>query len=138
MEAALLVNVSNHPSATAWPKNQTEAARPYGEIVDFPLPSMEADTTLEETEAIAEEYCEKICAMQPDAVIVMGEFVFVYQLVRRLLDAGVTVLSTRSHRSVVETRLFGRIPLRSSRYHFEAFVPYGTPNPQAKAQDENE
>ena len=134
----MLVNVSNHPSGKAWPKNQTEAARQYGEVVDLPLPYLGPETTLEQTESYAESYCEKICAMHPQAVLVIGETVFVYQLVRRLLDAGQTVLSTRSRRRVFEIRLFGRIPLRSSRYYFESFVPYGRPNKQACSQDENE
>ena len=126
----MLVNVSNHPSSKLWPENQLEAARPYGEIVDFPLPYLGPDTTLEETEAHAAEYCKKICAMKPQAVVVVGESVFVFQLVSRLLDAGQTVLCTRARRKVWEFKLFGRFPLRTSRYHFEAFVPYGTPKPQ--------
>ena len=126
----MLVNVSNHPSAKAWPKNQLKAAEKYGEIVDLPLPNLGPEDTLEQTEAVAEEYCAKICAMKPDAVVVVGEFVFVYQLVRRLLDAGITTLCTRSHRKVLEARLFGHMPLRGSRYYFEAFVPYGTPKKQ--------
>ena len=133
----MLVNVSNHPSGKAWPKNQTEAARPYGEIVDLPLPYLGPDTTPEQTEAHAAEYCEKICAMKPDAVLVVGEPVFVFQLVKRLLDAGQTVLCPRSRRRVFEVRLFGRIPLRTSRYYFEAFVPYGEPNKQALNANES-
>ena len=134
----MLVNVSNHPHTKAWPKNQLEAARQYGEIVDLPLPYLGPDTTLEQTEAHAEEYCEKICAMHPDAVVVVGEPVFVFQLASKLLDAGQTVLCTRSRRRVLEIRLFGRIPLRSSRYYFEAFVPYGRPKAQPAKQDADE
>ena len=131
----MLVNVSNHPSNKAWPQNQTEAAKQYGEVVDLPMPQMGPETTLEETEAKAEDYCQKICAMKPQAVLVMGESVFVFQLVTRLLDAGLTVLSTRSHRRVMEVRLFGKIPLRTSRYYFEAFVPYGRPKSQNQDED---
>ena len=134
----MLVNVSNHPSTKAWPKNQTEAARPYGEVVDLPLPYLGPDTTLEQTEEHAAAYCKKICAMHPQAVLVVGESVFVFQLVKRLLDAGQTVLCPRSRRRVFEVRLFGRIPLRTSRYYFEAFVPYGTPRKQTPEADQNE
>ena len=103
-------------------------------MVDLPLPYLGPDTTLEQTEAHAAEYCEKICAMKPDAVLVVGESVFVFQLVTRLLEAGQNVLCTRSRRRVFEVKLFGRIPLRTSRYYFEAFVPYGTPNKPADDQ----
>ena len=130
----MLVNVSNHPSTKAWPKNQVEAARQYGEVVDMPLPYLGPETTLEQTEAAADEYCAKICAMKPKAVLVNGESVFVFQLVKRLLDAGQNAMCTRSQRRVVEVRLFGRMPLRTSRYRFEAFVPYGTPRKQEPDQ----
>ena len=123
----MFINVSNHPSTTQWPKNQVRAAKKYGDIMDMPLPYLDSKTTLEQTEACAQDYCERICSFHPKAVLVMGESVFVYQLVARLLEAGVKVLSTRSRRRVFEVRLFGRIPLRTSRYRFESFIPYGTP-----------
>ena len=134
----MLVNVSNHPSNKLWPEEQLEAARPYGQIVDLPLPYLGPETTLEQTEAYADDYCAKICAMKPQAVVVVGETVFVFQLVTRLLNAGITTLCTRSRRRVVEFKMFGRFPLRTSRYHFEAFVPYGTPKAQAPQEAEDE
>ena len=115
-----------------------EAAAPYGEIVNLPLPYLGPETTLEQTESYADDYCTKICAMKPQAVVVVGESVFVFQLVKRLLDAGLTVLCTRSRRRVFEVRLFGKIPLRTSRYYFEAFVPYGTPKKQTDEQEASE
>lgn len=95
------VNFSNHPSAN-WSKEQTEAAERYGEICDYPFPSISATADEEEIAALADITAEKIMAMNPEAVMCQGEFTLTYAVICRLVRQDVPVLAACSERQVRE------------------------------------
>ena len=95
------VNFSNHPSAN-WSKEQIEAAEKYGEICDYPFPSISATADEEEIAALADITAEKILAMNPEAVMCQGEFTLTYAVICRLVRHDVPVLAACSERQVRE------------------------------------
>lgn len=124
----MLINISNHPSTRVWPQEQIDAAhQQFGEIVDLPFPYLPPELEFGDFERMADEYLETIESLKPDAVLLVGEFVFVHLLVNRLLAAGIPVYATRILRNTRELKLAKLMPWRIARYKFTGFMPYGTP-----------
>lgn len=95
------VNFSNHPFAH-WAEPQLGAARQYGEIQDFPFPSV--DPALDENEVLilAEKYADEILRLAPAAVMCQGEFSLCFAVTQLLHTKGVMVLCACSERKVEE------------------------------------
>ena len=97
----MLINCSNHPYAV-WPEAQREAAKPFGEVIDLPFPQVEPKQTGDELRALTDGLAEKIEAMEPDLVLVAGEFSLLFMLVDRLLQDGVPVACGCAARETTE------------------------------------
>lgn len=98
----VFLNLSNHPSTT-WPKAQTQAAiQQYGRILDIPFPVI--DPLLDESgiQSLAQVYLEKIIAINPSAVHLMGELTFTFELVQLLKNLGITAIASTTHRITVD------------------------------------
>lgn len=95
------VNCSNHPSKL-WSIMQKEAAEKYGEIVDIPFPAVACDLTDSGLEKLAEQITRDILALEPTAVMCMGEFVVCFRIVQKLKAKGIKVLASYSERKAIE------------------------------------
>lgn len=97
----MLLNLSNHPSA-AWSEAQLVAARSrFGEkIQDLPHPEIPPEAGSEEVVQLAEAYFEKVIALSPKAVHIMGEQTFCFALIQKLLQAGIPCYASTTRRQV--------------------------------------
>ncbi|MBQ9616431.1 MAG: CRISPR-associated protein [Selenomonadaceae bacterium] len=119
----MLINCTNHPSKL-WGKAQKKAAEAFGGAVDLPFPQIDPSDSTEELRSLAAEYAEKIEAMDGDAVLVAGEFAFVFLLVDKLLSDGVRVLCASSKRLTTEEQQPDGSMEKHSVFVFERFRDY--------------
>lgn len=77
--------------------------------------------------AIAAAQVEKILSMKPDAVLCQGEMTLSYQVIRRLLQAGILVVAACSERIVTELESPDGGRQKLSRFHFCRFRAYDAP-----------
>ena len=119
----MLINFTNHPYAI-WPEAQREAARAFGEVKDLPFPQVAPHLSAAELRALADEYAEKIEAMKPDAVLAAGEFTLLFMLVDRLLQDGITVVSSCYTRETIEYKRPDGTNEKKAVFRFECFRRY--------------
>ena len=119
----MFINLSNHAS-DLWSPAQRAAAEAWGEIVDLPFPAIDPHADSAEVEALAETYEQRIRSMPQPVVMVQGEYVFTFRLVRRLLNAGIPAMAACSERrTVVSVDEIGQT-FRTSVFDFVQFRPY--------------
>ena len=119
----MFINLSNHPS-DAWELCQKEAASVYGEIVNYPFPSIDPTESEEEVIKKAVSIAEKIIGLHPDAVMCQGEYALTYAIVSRLKEAGILTLCACSERKIEEiTDADGRMT-KESIFSFVQFRAY--------------
>ena len=121
-QPTIFINLSNHPS-DQWSKEQLEAAKAYGEVVDLPFPAVEPHASEGDIDALAVEYVAKVLDMSKGAtpvVHLMGEMNFTYRLVSRLTQQGITCLASTTERIVRQ------LPdgTRNSTFRFVQFRRY--------------
>ena len=92
------VNCSNHPSRL-WSVMQRETAEKYGEIVD-------------------------ILALEPTAVMCMGEFVVCFRIVQKLKARGIKVLASCSERRATEHVKEDGTVQKETLFVFQGFREY--------------
>ena len=97
------INFTNHPSAH-WDSKQRESAEKYGTIEDMAFPTVSPEMDEEELGNLADEMVKQIMAKEPAAVLCQGEFTLAYQVVRRLIEKGITVLAACSQRNTKSDR----------------------------------
>jgi len=99
----MLINLSNHPSAT-WSEEQMQAAaEQFGKVVDVPFPDIDPVWNTEQIEQLADVYLEKIEKLTAEhqanpTVHLMGEYTFCFALVRKLQAIGVECVVSTSQR----------------------------------------
>ena len=116
----MLINCTNHPYEI-WNEPQREGAKEYGEVVDIPFPEINPKSNSADIRKLVKEYAERIETKNPDAVLVAGEFTFVFMLVDKLLSDGVTVLSSCSSRITKEVMKDDGSNEKQSVFLFERF-----------------
>ena len=119
----MFLNVSNHPS-NMWQQKQLDAAREYGEIVDFGHPDIPACATEDKIREIASKTVREIEELKPDVIFLAGEFTIAFMLVDELLSRGFTVLAATSDRITEETELDDGTMQKVSKFEFIQFRPY--------------
>ena len=99
----MFINLSNHPSAN-WSREQLEAARSYGEVVDLSFPVIESSFTKDDILRYVKKYVEMIQSVKDDDTVVhvMGEMTFTYNLVNALKKLGLTCLASTTERIATE------------------------------------
>lgn len=118
----LFINLSNHPSAS-WSKEQTDAAKEYGGILDIPFPQVAPDAMEKDIEDISDALVDKIMAYSRNNEVtahVMGEMGLTYSLVKRLKKNGIRCVNSTSYR-IVEDKGDGK---RLVEFHFKKFRDY--------------
>jgi len=130
----MLINLSNHPSAN-WSESQLKATtEQYGAVIDLPFPAIAPDADIDSVLALAEEYRDKCieifvannCDFKADcnAVHVMGEMTFTYNVVRYLSHKGIDIVASTTER-IAETDSQGQ---KTSVFKFKQFRSYHSIN----------
>ena len=119
----MLINLSNHPSSL-WSKQQLAAAEQYGEVVDIPFPLISPYASEEEIETLVEDYRQRVLAYEKPVVMLQGEFVFTYRLVKQLKKDGILVLASSTDRKTVENQETDGSTTKTSVFEFVGFRAY--------------
>lgn len=102
----MLINLTNHPYNT-WSDSQKQSAEQYGDVIDWTFPVIDPGMSGVNVKQLASDILNQ---MLNDAVIyehylnktitihIQGEQVFVFHLVRMLLDKGIPCLASTSVR----------------------------------------
>lgn len=118
------INLTNHPSK-GWSKEQLEAAKQYGEIVDLPFPAVPADASAGSISDIADEVVQqvnKLTQNNTDSTIhVMGEMNLTYILVGRLQHLGYRCVASTTVRNAVDNP----DGTKTIKFEFIQFREYG-------------
>ncbi len=108
----MLLNISNHPYES-WGVDQLEAATvAFGNVVDYPFPVINPEWGLiDVTECAINVYKDIVENYPRDInVLIMGEFVFCFQLIIRLHEVDIPCFVATSD--------------RISKFKFVRFRPY--------------
>lgn len=115
----MLLNLSNHPSAT-WPDNQKNAAiEKYQTIEDLAFPPIDPTADEDAVNQLMEEYEIKVRKLNPKAVHIMGEMTFTYRIVNRLKSIGIPCIASTTNRKVTE-----KDGIKTSVFEFVRFRSY--------------
>lgn len=102
----MLINLSNHPSDKWSTKQLSSALRKYKSIVDLPFPHISPKATTSQVKAKAKRYLNKVVKFissssdKNNAVHLMGEFTFVYQLTYLLKQKNISIVVSTTNRIV--------------------------------------
>lgn len=122
-QPTMLLNLSNHQSAT-WPEEQLQAAhQQYGDIKDMTFPDVKPEATQDDIEQLANDYLTKIQNIgshEQVTVHIMGEMNFTFTLVSLLKANGYTCIASTTQRVVKELGDNQKL----SEFHFVQFRKY--------------
>ena len=119
----MFINISNHGS-DRWGKKQLQMAEKFGKIIDVPFPKINPRGTSAYIDELVEEYYEKIMQYDHPTVMLQGEYLFTYRLVKKLKDAGVRVVAGCSERRTIECINEAGFTERNSVFEFVDFKEY--------------
>ena len=119
----MFINFSNHNSSN-WSKEQIDAARKFGDIVDVSFPSVPANADSKDVMDLANSNVEKILKLNPDCVMCQGEFTLTYAIVNMLKEKGIKVVAGCSDRDVVERIDENGLYEKKAIYRFVQFRDY--------------
>ncbi len=121
----MLLNLTNHPSASWQDIQRLTAENLYTRVLDIPFPRIPPDEDEKYVAKIADTYaddCEAILRNYPDennAVHIMGEFTFVAAAVNRLLRRGIACVASTTNRITEE-----QDGVKVSKFVFSLFRAY--------------
>ena len=99
----VFINFSNHPSKY-WEDAQIKAAKELGATIeDIDFPQINPDMDNEHLDELAQQYLERFIERSEDADItvhVMGEMVFTYKIVTKLMALGILCVASTTERKV--------------------------------------
>lgn len=104
----MLINLSNHPKDKWQPKQLEIACKKYKSIFDLPFPNINPKSNSYQVKRKAESYLKKCLNLlnkssdKFNAVHLMGEFTFVYNLVNLLKKKNIEVIVSTTDRIVEE------------------------------------
>ena len=120
----MFINLSNH-SSNKWSMEQYEAAEQHGRVVDLALPAVKPNGDTAYFDTLVEEYVGKILDLDSEPVVmVQGEFIFTYRIVKRLKELGITCLAAETKREVKESVDAEGNAVKTSVFKFEQFMEY--------------
>ncbi len=102
---SIFINFSNHPSSL-WKEPQMDAAKKYGVVEDMTFPVVDPGASIEDVLQLAHDYTDKIIVIAKKAhvtVHIMGEMVFVFNVVSRLKEQGIRCLASTTVRNAEDT-----------------------------------
>ena len=122
----MFLNLTNHPSSQ-WHRNQRAQASYWGEIIDLPFPSVDAQLDMWGICVLGDILLREIVSLSPDAVLCQGEITLCYYLVTRLHQSHITVLAACSRRDSCEIIHEDGTSVKEARFVFEQFREYHNP-----------
>ena len=120
---SVFINLTNHHSSL-WGKEQIQDAEKYGDITDLAFPGIPVDISDPELNALVDEYYKNISEYSEPVVMLQGEFVFVYRLVKRLKEAGIRVFSACTERIVSQEIKPDGSVIKTSSFHYGGLREY--------------
>jgi CRISPR-associated Csx2 family protein len=121
-EEKVFINLSNHPK-DQWSAEQLDAAKQFGECVDMPFPQIDPNDDVNQIDASAKEYIQKImehAASKTVTVHIMGEMCFTYRMIKQLRALDIRCVCSTSYR-LVRDEGNGK---RYVEFHFKQFRDY--------------
>lgn len=116
----MFINLSNHPS-TNWSEQQINAAKKIGgEIIDISFPNIDPHDSSSSIQVLALRYYDQIINLNPDAVMVSGEYTFTLRLYSMLRYHGVPTCVACTERKVEEIVHDGKT-IKKSTFEFVQF-----------------
>ena len=113
----MLLNLSNHPSASWSPAQLTACG---GKVIDLAFPQVNPDGDEAYIEQLANEYYNKIIEMKDVTTVhLMGEMNFTFALVTKLKECGIRCLASTTKRETVEEN-----GVKISKFNFVRFREY--------------
>ena len=113
----MLINLSNHPSNKWDNKQKQNAVELYTSIYDISFPNINPDWDTNKIKDLTKTYYNKIMSIfdnllldvnllknETNAVHIMGEFTFVFNLITLLKSSGITCVASTTNRSVKEDK----------------------------------
>lgn len=119
----MFINLSNHPSSL-WSESQLNEAKQYGEVVDLPFPLISPYVSEEDLAGLVNEYRQRVLSFGKPVVMLQGEYVFTYRLVKQLKEAGLSVLASCTDRKTVEKQEADGTTTKTSVFEFVGFRAY--------------
>jgi hypothetical protein len=96
----MLLNLSNHPSAS-WASDQRAAAEAaFGAVQDIAFPAIPPEWGQADVAALAQDYAGRCLALAPAAVHVMGELTFTLAFVALAASRGLRCVASTTERLV--------------------------------------
>lgn len=100
----MLINLSNHPFAYWGGEQRRSALAAWGDVEDMAFPTIDPAASREQLMPIVDECFSRCCAVATEygaatAFHIMGESVFCYHIVARLLAAGYRVVASTTTRN---------------------------------------
>jgi hypothetical protein len=104
----MLINLSNHPSNQWSDKQFKTAIKKFKSVYDLPFPHISPKANSKQVKIKAGKYFERVLRIlksskdKSNAVHLMGELTFVYQLTQMLKRKNITVIASTTDRIVDE------------------------------------
>lgn len=118
----MFVNFSNVPSIK-WDEKEKEAVAEFGEVVDFPFPRPESDAKDSVIDFLAKISVRNILQKKPDIVLVQGDFVLTYRIVKALREKNIRVVAPVNEMVRTEEIRNGK-KMMNSYFRFVKFRDY--------------
>lgn len=119
----MLINLSNHPFSTWSNKQLKQAELQFGEVVDYPFPYVNPESSIEKIQILAHQtFDEIILKYGKDNIQIhlMGELSLVYQLTRLFKANNIRCYVSTTDR-IVEELGNGQ---KNIQFQFVKFRPY--------------
>lgn len=96
----MLLNFTNHPFETWDLTHKSAALNEFEKVVDLQFPEINPDLDEMELEKLVRKYLEEILALKPNAVHIMGEMNFTFQMIYFLMQNKVPCYASTSERNM--------------------------------------
>lgn len=118
-----LINLTNHPSGR-WSNDQIQVCQKKGQIVDLPFPQIASDCSRKQMDDLTDSYLQEIQKFENPSVLIQGEMVFTYSLVRRLEERKIPAYAAITTREAVESIQPDGSSFKQSVFRFQGLRPY--------------
>lgn len=119
----MFINCSNHASVN-WSEKQLTEAGKWGKILDYPFPNVDAEWDEKRIEEVAQQVAKEIKNLNPSAVMCQGEFTLTFQIVKRLKELQIPILSACSERKTIEYQDEDKKTRKIAEFSFVKFREY--------------
>ena len=120
----MLINLTTCPSVKWSDEQKWVATSEWGTVMDYPFPIVDANATIEDILATAQDVADNVVKLHPAAVLVQGEMALTYVLVNLLQKAQISVYTASFARDKITSQDKSGNLVKSSIYRFAQFRRY--------------